>query len=69
MYTKMNHSSEWAKFFDELAGCYHQKQKGRVGCGSRNPYGHRESVKKKGGTNVTKTVAKVAAEKTGKITW
>lgn len=42
MYTKMNHSSEWAKFFDELAGCYHHKQKGRVGCGSRNPYGHRE---------------------------
>ena len=27
MYT-MNHPSEWAKFFDERAGCYRYKHKG-----------------------------------------
>ena len=64
MYTKMNHPSEWAKFFDERVGRYRHKHKesGVV----RDTLVAIEKAFEKGATNVANTAAKVAAEKTGK---
>ena len=64
MYTKMNHPSEWATFFDERVGRYRQNHKGSGVV--RDPLMALGKAFKKGATNVAKTAAKVAAEKTGK---
>ena len=64
MYTKMNHPSEWAKFVNERVGRYRQKHKRPDVV--RDPLMALGKAFKKGATNVAKTAAKVAVEKTGK---
>ena len=60
----MNHPSEWAKFFDERAGCYRYKHKGSGLV--RDTLMAIGKTLKKGATNVAKKVVRSSAEKAGK---
>ena len=60
----MNHPSEWAKFFDERAGCYRYKHKGSGVV--RDTLMAIGKTFKKGATQVAKKVAQSSAKKAGK---
>ena len=63
MYKTMNHSSEWAKFFDERTGRYRYKHKGSGLF--RDTLMSIGKTLKKGATNVAKKVVRSSAEKAG----
>ena len=65
MYTRMNHPSEWAKFFDKRTGRYRYKHKGSGMV--RDTLVAIEKAFKKGTTKVVKKIAKKKAEKAGKV--